>query len=197
MPQRTDGAGLPSTFGDGLRGMLSRLQAKEHEPVPTCTGHALGHSAEGSEPPALVFKPIHQHLYLDGLAAELALEHHARERQSLVATGAQAGAGSRSRRLGCGQAEVPVVGNLQGASPRPLRQPTLEVGLQAPGDSAQEEDPVPGPRLFPEEFLIAGYQHRDGRRSQVFGLLGPGDVFMYFHGFSVYFGATWVYLAAF
>jgi hypothetical protein len=69
--------------------------------------------------------------------------------------------------------------------------------LQPPGDAAQEEDPVPGTGLFPKEFLIAGYQHRNGCGSQPIGLFGPGDVFVYFHVFRVYFGAIWVYFGAF
>src|ERR1035437_6879496 len=98
MAQRTSRATLASAPCDGLRGMLSRLQAEEHEPVPARAGHALGHAAQGSEPPPLMLKPIRQYLHLDGLAPELALQHHSRQRQPLVANGIEER--SEERRVG-------------------------------------------------------------------------------------------------
>src|ERR1035437_5456858 len=130
--------------------MLARLEAEEHEAVPAGAGHALAHSAQGSEPPALVLEPIHQYLDVDGLASELALQDDARQREPVIATGNGGRIGSRSPRLGRSQAEVAVVDDFQGARVLPLRQPTQEVGLEPPGDAAAEEDPVPGTGLFPD-----------------------------------------------
>jgi hypothetical protein len=154
--------------------MLSRLQTEEYEPVPARPGHALRHCAQGSELSALVLKSIHQYSQFDVLASEPTLQHHTGERQPTVTTGIRESNGSHFRGLGCGQAEIPVVGNFQGASVRPFRQSTLEVGLQPPAYPAPEEDSVPGAGSFREEFLITRHQHRHGCGSQALGLFGPG-----------------------
>jgi hypothetical protein len=77
----------------------------------------------------------------------------------------------------------------EGARGRPWRQASVEVGLEAARRCGASKSRC-RTGLFAKEFLIAGYQHRHGCHSQVLGLLGPGDAFVYFHAFSVYFGVS-------
>src|SRR5579864_174203 len=131
-------------------------EPEEGEAVPACARHFRCNSAQRAILPALVLKAVRQDLDRDHATAMLAPQYDPDWGNAAIETPSthlhvELGIRCSPWRQ---HSNIGVVGDLQGALARSLRQATFGVGLPAPGDTPNERMPVPGARLLAEQFPI-------------------------------------------